>query len=703
MEYTHLIVLVIIHRRTLFGKIFIMDIAYSDSFLKALDSLDPGLKDIVKVKMFDLQTNPRTPGFNLEKLAGGGLYSGRINDNLRLIMGIEGEQTIVLYVDNHDDAYTWAANHRLEVNQTTGSLQLVDIETVREQVTLTEQVYVQAKLFEQYDDEYLLALGVPESYLLPVKNATKEHLEWLLDRLPSEVMERLLQLEDGILVPIPRGHDGSPLDHPDAKRHFVTVKATDELNRALEFPWAQWAVFLHPDQRDLVETSFTGPAKISGAAGTGKTVVAVHRAFRLARENPSANVLLTTFSRTLAARITQMIEMLSGGQDGIPENLTVTNIHSLALQIWSKHNPGEAFRPAEDEKIKEDLTKAIGLRILGPISLGVVLSEWENVIDYWGITDWGTYRTFPRTGRGTILGQNQREELWSVFGPVLEELASSAGMMTWSQLAFASSSLAQSHESGLYQHIVVDEVQDFGPAEISLLRALVPPGPDDLFLCGDSGQRIFRRPFSWSSIGIRIQGRSRQLRTNYRNTEQIQRLAETVLTAPSIGGDGEEEPRYSVSLLTGDEPLIKVCADESEEIICLAEWLQDMIRLGYQENEIAVFSRRTRTLSSTGNAALRMVDQLKRRDLQDSRAPSSDGISFGTMHGAKGLEFKAVAVIGCGAENIPDPEMLERACDEAERAEIIEQERSLLHVALTRPRERLLVTCSNELSNLMPA
>jgi len=299
------------------------------------------------------------------------------------------------------------------------------------------------------------------------------------------------------------------------------------------------------------------------------------------------------------------------------------------------------------------------------------------------------------------LGQNQREELWSVFGPVLEEFASNAGMMTWSQLAFASSSLAQSHESGLYQHIVVDEIQDFGPGEISLLRALVPPGPDDLFLCGDSGQRIFRRHFSWSSIGILVQGRSRQLRTNYRNTEQIQRLAETVLTAPSVGGDGEEESRHSVSLLTGEEPLVKVCADETEEILCLGEWLQDMIRLGYQENEIAVLSRRTRTLSSIGNAALRMVDQLKRRDLQDSRAPSSYGVSFGTMHGAKGLEFKAVAIIGCGAENIPDPEMLERACDEAEKAEIIEQERSLLHVALTRPRERLLVTCSKELSALL--
>ena len=186
--------------------------------------MDPALRDIVKVKVFDLQTNPRTPGFNLERLTGSGLYSGRINDNLRLIMDIDGDRTIVLYVDNHDDAYAWAANRRLEVNPVTGRLQLVEIETVKEQVTLTEQVFVGVKLFEQYDDGYLLALGVPETYLLPVKNATKEHLEWLLDRLPSEVMERLLQLEEGILVPIPKEYDGPALDHPDSKRHFITVK-----------------------------------------------------------------------------------------------------------------------------------------------------------------------------------------------------------------------------------------------------------------------------------------------------------------------------------------------------------------------------------------------------------------------------------------------------------------------------------------------
>ena len=679
-----------------------MELVYSDSFMKSLARLDPPVQSAVKIAMFDLQTNPRTPGFNLEKLLGNDFHSGRINDNLRLIMDMDDDRTVALYVDNHDDAYRWADNHRLRINKTTGAMQLVDIEHITEQVIYQEPVYLQPKLFEKYGDDYLRALGVPEDWLLAVKESTKEDLEWLLEKLPSEAMERLLRLEDGELVPIPRNHDGDPLDHPDSLRHFITVKATDDLSKALASPWAQWTVFLHPDQRDLVKASFSGPVKVSGTAGTGKTVVAVHRAFRLAQENPSSNVLLTTFSRTLATRITQMVAMLSGDDDQVPRNLTIATIHSQALKIWSKHNPGIPFKHAQEGKIKDELESAIGLRILGPLNLGFILSEWNNVIDYWGLSDWESYRTFPRTGRGTLLGQRQREEMWSVFGPVLQNLAVEDGEMTFSQLAFSAAALSRADETSMYQHVVVDEIQDFGPAEISLIRSLVSPGTDDLFLCGDAGQRIFRRTFSWSSVGIQIQGRSRHLYTNYRNTQQIQALAKTVLSGPVIGGDGEEEARDAVSLLTGAPTMIKVCDDEAEEILCLGEWLQDMIRLGYRQDEIAIFSRRSQTLRDIGDPALRMVGQLKRRDLQDSRPPSEDGVSFGTMHRAKGLEFRAVAIIGCGDEELPDQDTLDRACDESEKKEVLEQEKNLLHVALTRPRERLLVTCSKRLSTLLP-
>ncbi|MQF48989.1 hypothetical protein FIM08_03730 [SAR202 cluster bacterium AC-647-N09_OGT_505m] len=678
-----------------------MNLVYSESFLKSLDRMDSSSQDRIKIAMFNLATNPMTPGFHPEKLFANNLYSGRINENLRLIMSIDGDQFVVLYVDNHDDAYRWAKNHKLQTNKPTGAMQLVNIERTTEIIIDREHLHVEPRLFEKHSDDYLLALGVPEEWILPVKESTRKDLEFLIERLPSEIMERLLQLEEGKLVPIPRRHDGDPLEHPDSLRHFVTVKAIDSLSTALEYPWAQWSVFLHPDQQDLVKGSFSGSTKVSGSSGTGKTVVAVHRAFKLAKEDPSSQVLLTTFSRTLASRIRRMVGILSGATDNIPPNLTIENIHTIAVQIWNRNNPGVQFEATQEEKIEEHLKSAMGLKILGPLDLKFVLSEWKHVVDYWGLTDLESYLTFPRTGRGTILGQRQREELWSVFGPVLQDLSNSKSEMTWSQLTFSSATLSAKEESSSYQHIVVDEIQDFGPAEISLIRSLVSPGPNDLFLCGDAGQRIFKRTFSWSRVGIQIQGRSRHLRVNYRNTQQIQSFAETVLSGPVVGGDDEEEDRNSVSLLTGAPPIIKICEAESEEILHIGEWLQDMIRLGYGQDEIAIVSRRTKTLSDIGHPSLQMAGNLKRRDLQDSRPPSEDGVAFGTMHGVKGLEFKAVAVIGCGEEEVPDKEMLDSACDESELQEIMETEKNLLHVALTRARERLLITCSRNLSLLI--
>jgi superfamily I DNA/RNA helicase/mRNA-degrading endonuclease RelE of RelBE toxin-antitoxin system len=680
-------------------------LVYSDSFLKSLNRMDPSAQDRIKIVMFNLANNlardQMTPGFHLEKLEANNLYSGRINDNLRLIINIDGDQYVVLYVDKHDDAYRWASNHKLQMNNGTGAMQLVTIERTTEQIFDRKYLPVEPKLFEKYSDAYLLALGVPEEWIPVVKGSTKEQEELLMEELPSEVMVRLLQLEEGQLVPIPRRHDGDPLEHPDSLRHFVTVKAMDSLSAALESPWAQWSVFLHPDQQDLIKRSFSGPTKVSGSSGTGKTVVAVHRAFKLAKENPSSQVLLTTFSRALAFRIRQMVGILSGGTDNIPPNLTIENVHSIALQIWNRNNPGVQFEAAEEKKLEEHLESAMGLKILGPLDLKFILSEWKHVVDYWGLTDLESYLKFPRTGRGTILGQRQREELWSVFGPVLQNLSTSKSEMTWSQLTFSSATLSAKEQSPPYQHLVVDEIQDFGPAEISLIRSLVSPGSNDLFLCGDAAQRIFRRTFSWSRVGIQIQGRSRHLRVNYRNTQQIQSLAETVLSGSAIGGDDDEEDRNAVSLLTGARPIIKVCENEAEEIVHIGEWLEEMTRLGYEQDEIAILSRRTKTLSAIGHEALKMVGSLKRRDLQDSRVPSGDGVAFGTMHGGKGLEFKAVAVIGCGEEEVPDKEKLDSACDESERQEIMDEEKHLLYVALTRPRERLLITCSRNLSLLI--
>jgi superfamily I DNA/RNA helicase/mRNA-degrading endonuclease RelE of RelBE toxin-antitoxin system len=681
----------------------VMRFGFSSSFQDSLDKLDNERKQQVKSAMFDLQTGPPPSGFDLKKLRGQQFWSGRINRGIRMIMHRDDGLNMALYVGPRNDAHAWARNHRFQEHPETKSLQLFSVEHITEHVVHREEVTIGPRLFDRYDDEYLHRLGVPEELIPSVKQATEEDLTQLIDDVPPEAMDRLMLLSEGKTVPVPKGFPGEPLEHPDTKRSFVTVRVKSDLATALDYPWAKWMVFLHPDQQDLVGASFSGPAKVSGPAGSGKTILALHRAFRLAKESPSEQVLLTTYSKTLSDRIEHMATILAGGAEQIPENLTVMNIHRLAVQIWSDHNEERAFKAAEPNEVNKALEAAIGLRILGPMSLELIASEWRNVIDYWGISDMDSYRAISRTGRWTVLGQNQRKELWSVFGPVLEKFSEDSEAMTWSQMTFAAARLAEQENPKRYRHVIVDESQDFGPAELQLTRALTESAADDIFLCGDAAQRIFRRPFSWTSVGVHIQGRSRSLSANYRNTQEIQKFAQKVLLGTAVGGDGEKEDNEAVSLLTGAEPSIKICENEAEETACLAEWLEEMIQLGYDQGDIAVFTRRTRTLGSVCDPALRLVGGLNRRDLQESRPPSEEGVSFGTMHRAKGLEFKAVAVVGCGDDDVPDKDALSTSGDEGDRQEVLEEELNLLHVAITRPRERLLVTCAGNPSRFLDA
>ena len=678
-----------------------MKLAFSETFLESLAALDSQEQNIARANLFDFLETPNAPGFRLERIKSQEFWSARINKDLRFILYLDGDTANALFVGHHDDAYSWASKKKIVIHPTTRAMQLVSLEYVTEQVVQQEVIYRGPRLFEHYDDEYLLGLGVPTEWLSPVKDTTEEDLVNLIDLLPQEAMERLLRLRDGEKVPLPSPHNGDPLTHRDSLRRFTTVEIKSDLAPALEFPWAKWIVFLHPDQRELVDSSFQGPVKISGAAGTGKTVLALHRAFKLSRDNPDSKVLLTTYSRTLAERIAQMAVILAGGPEQIPTNLTISHIHHIAVQMWLRHNPGRSFNPKDGESVKVELEKAMGLRILGSMDPGFALSEWNNVVDYWGISDWERYRDFPRVGRGTILGHKQRVDYWSVFGAMLERISEHADSMTWSQVAFAASNIPTTQPSELFHHIIVDESQDFGPAELALVRSLATPGTNDLFLCGDAGQQIYRRPFAWSQLGIHVQGRSRHLTHNYRNTDRIQQAARLSGRGVVFGGDGEQEGQEAISLLTGSKPLLKSVRDDAEQRLALAEWLDEMVRLGYQQSDIAVFSRRTDTLSNICDPALRMVGGLNRRDLQDARPPNEDGIAFGTMHRAKGLEFKAVAVVGCGESDIPDNEILAAACDEADKDSIMKQEMNLLHVALTRPREKLLVLCVGEPSRFL--
>jgi len=284
-----------------------MEFRIADTFTDSLGKLTGEEQKAVKTTAFDLQLNPANPGMQfhrLDRAKDKRFWSVRVSGDIRLIVHRTSKSLLLCYVDHHDAAYDWAERRKLETHPTTGAAQLVEIHEMVRKVPVAEYVEVEQPvpseppLLVDFSDDDLLSYGVPIEWLDEVREATENSILEIADHLPSEAAEAVLNLAVGVtpevVQPVSAGTD--PFDHPDAQRRFRVMSNVEELERALEYPWEKWAVFLHPAQRELVDRSYNGPARVSGSAGTGKTVVALHRAVFLARENPDARILLTTFS-----------------------------------------------------------------------------------------------------------------------------------------------------------------------------------------------------------------------------------------------------------------------------------------------------------------------------------------------------------------------------------------------------------------------
>lgn len=670
-----------------------MNFIIASTFVDSLARLGTQAQTQVKQAAFDFQLAPANPGFQLHRLERAvekNFWSARVNLDLRIILYRDADHLVLCYAAPHEEAYRWGQKRRFEIHPQTHAAQVVEIQERVEEVVK----YVPREtplLFGHYDRDYLLALGVPEEWLDAVRHTGEDQLEALLDRLPQEAAERLLQLACGVLVPRPVTVAETAFVHPDARRRFRVIDSQQELRRALDYPWERWIVFLHPTQRGVVERRYNGPARVSGAAGTGKSVVALHRAAALARSTPEGRVLLTTFSKTLAARLSQNADVLLGADAPERTRIDIVHLHKLAWDAWVntlKHK----FAFINAKRFNELLQAAIAKVGAAEYSLAFLKAEWEAIVNFWGIGDEETYLRASRKGRGTRLTARQRRVVWRVFAELLAVL-DEKHHMTWERLCFRlAAELIERPPS--YRHVVGDEAQDFGPAEFRLLRALVAPGDNDLFLCGDAGQRIYQPRSSWRAAGIEVRGRATRLTVNYRTTEQIRRFADTLLPAAlDEDGDGKPEPRASISLLKGPPPEVSGYATVEEEIAGVARRLRELTADGFAPRDLAIFCRSETRLRERAEAALQRCG-LAGHYLSDDAPPTDAQVSLGSMHRAKGLEFKVVVVMGCDADMLPRASVLEDMVDEADRAAFVEQERQLLYVACTRARERLFVTYS---------
>lgn len=675
-----------------------MNFRIADTFTTSLAKLTGDEQKATKTTAFDLQIDPANPGMKFHKLnktRDKRFWSVRVSSDIRLIVHRSDDSLLLCYVDHHDKAYRWAEGRKLEIHPATGAAQLVQVREKVQEIRVPHYIEADStdsakpRLFEGISDETLLSYGIPVDWLNDVRQADEDSLLKLADHLPAEAAEALLELATGgTPKPVAPYAGSDPFEHPDAQRRFRVMTDVEELKRALAFPWEKWSIFLHPAQRQWIERDYNGPARVSGSAGTGKTVVALHRAVHLAKANPDARILLTTFSDSLASMLKAKLILLIGKQPRLGERIDVYSMDALGQRLYEQQHglarlaSHEVIEPVLDEAAQTQQDYAFSTRFLR--------CEWEEVIDAWQLDSWTAYRDIQRLGRKTRLPEAQRATLWSIFEQVRGTL-NQRGLITHAQMFGILAANIQSRKASPYDFAIIDEAQDIRVAQLKFLAALGGNRPNSLFFAGDLGQRIFQIPFSWKALGVNIQGRSSTLKINYRTSHQIRQQSDLLLDREIADVDGNSEERSStISVFNGPAPSIRALDTQKKEAQAVANWLQRCQAEGVSAGEMAVFVRSKAQLQRACDAA--MLLNLPYQVLDKRMQMSEDKLTISTMHLAKGLEFRAVAVMACDDEIIPSQERVEAITDAADLEEVYNTERHLLYVACTRARDHLLVT-----------
>jgi superfamily I DNA/RNA helicase/mRNA-degrading endonuclease RelE of RelBE toxin-antitoxin system len=693
-----------------------MQFRISDTFTDSLSRLTADEQKAIKITAFDLQQNPASPGLKfhrIEKSKDKHFWSVRVGSDLRLIVHKTEGSFLLCYADHHDKAYQWAERRRLETHPSTGAAQWVEIrERVVEQVTSVPAPApadrAKRLLFKGLTDADLLAYGVPVEWLADVKQADEDSLLTLAEHLPAEAAEALLELATGGKPKVTAvAQTSDPFSHPDAQRRFRVMNDLEELEQALNYPWEKWSIFLHPSQQQFVARDFNGAARVSGSAGTGKTIVALHRAVTLARLNSDARVWLTTFSEPLANALRNKMNCLISHQPRLAERLEVVDMSGMGRRLMERLRDKSQPKPrvATAGEVRTAVSEALDAvkaqqpdALLTRFTLNFALGEWNDVVDAWQLASRDAYRDVKRLGRKTRLSEAQRQALWQVFEGVQTRLAS-ANLMTQASLFTELAGRLSQLKHPPFEYVVVDEAQDVSVSQLRMLAAMAGVAPDgtgairpnSLFFSGDLGQRIFQQPFSWKALGVDVRGRSRTLNINYRTSHQIRQQADRLLGPEVSDMDGNTETRKgTVSVFNGPAPFIESFVDEEAERNGVAEWIRSLLDHGFAAHEIGVIVRSEMQLERA-SAALDAAG-LPHRLLDEHVETTPGEASLCTMHLAKGLEFRAVVVMACDDDVLPLQARIESVMDDADLEEIYNTERHLLYVACTRARDWLMVS-----------
>jgi len=710
-----------------------MTVAMSCDFLRAFSEVPKGSQKKVREFVERFQQRPDAPGLHFEPIESARdkrLFSVRIDQAYRAVVFHPGSGIFVLtWVDHHDRAYAWAAGRVFAVNPETGALQVLtatEEEAAAEARPAAREPAPAAPapgrpagaLLARVKDKHLLRLGVPEALLPLVRSfESEDDLERHEDDLPQEAYEALFLIAAGYTVEqvfhemdkSPEGGVSDPADfgaalaNDDSKRRFYVIDEAKDLAELLNTPLAQWRVFLHPKQRRLVEMHANGPVRVLGGAGTGKTVVAMHRAKHLVSKvftGADDRVLFTTFTRNLATDIYENLRRICSVEE-------LARIDVVNLDAWAGDFLRErGFQPKlmmgdEAERCWENALNVRPANV--PLAPAFYRSEWEQVVQAQGLTSIDDYVRAPRLGRGTKLGREVRRRIWPVFQEYRTQLLEQNAREFIDLLRDARQLIEQGRHPLPIRSVVVDEAQDMSTEAFRLIRALVPPGPNDLFIVGDAHQRIYRYKTALAQCGIDIRGRGRKLRLNYRTTDEIRRYAVRLLEGRRIDDldGGADDQRGYLSLTHGEAPLVKVFGSVADECAFLIQEIRRLVETGSPAEGIVVGARTAHVMEEYERALRQggLTVYRLRRDAAD--AAEKAGVRVATLHRVKGLEFDHVFVAGATDGVIPLAKALAEDDDPASREDAETAERALLYVALTRAKKSAVVTAAGEMSRLV--
>lgn len=687
-----------------------MRIFINDTFYDRLFKLNSNVQKKVLSFMQKFRENPKSAAIHLEsinQMKDDTLWSARVDDTYRAIVGILGGDVYSLvYVDHHDEAYRWAMKKKFVWNEHTQACQLVPL-IIEEEVPKAKPAEEFAAGIQRVMDgitaEQLLKIGVPENMTDTVLQLNDlNDLDQIENLLPPDAYENLFALFDGSDIDsiIAGIEDGKAADGDDQllsannKGRFIELTDDEDLAEIINKGMDKWQLFLHPSQRRIVEADYRGSYKVSGSAGTGKTVAALHRLHHLCK-NPNANVLYTTYTTALKDNLLTLAKKLE-----VPgQRYTVNNIDSVMIDIAEMYHLMDGVNVMDiygGNQRSLDLWKEVTLTNACEFRTEFLYDEYIDVIVYNNLQSLEEYLTQSRVGRSKAISRKQRMEIWALK-EAYEKLKQEHNVIDRMELFNRTANYLNEHDIRLYTNVIVDEFQDFSNPELRFIRSLVAKGQNDLFLVGDPFQRIYRgRRLNFSSAGIDIRGRSKRLKVNYRTTEEIKNVAVAVVKGISFDDmdGGEESQKGYVSLMHGEKPVYRLVDSPAEEINTIISYVKECTESEIKPEEICIAASSlglTKDLQSALHKNGMDPYIWKNRGFTGNK----NGVRMCTLHSMKGLEFRVVIVMGVNERNIPSVVSAEHpfpTLDNVEKQDYLMQFRSLIYVAITRARQCVLIT-----------